>query len=572
MQDYHSPFASTENAARYLSQLTIPLTDADTAQLTALHKQGEASWSAGVIARYLGNTELQQWFNIMNARYPAQPFIQNEIACFPKLGQQACFAQAGAHAHFYHEDADPAVVLSEDEAYYQFAQETLLAAKNHLIAIHSAQTPYAADKAFTPEEAQVISRCARVAALRYDDSTGLLLSTLLRLTSFAPGTAKTVPSQSLSIALGHAIQAYPLPETLQALTEVIQTVRHAGVKKKLERNLKPAQRALAERPELALKMSTQLKPGKKSTSLLANCLEAGYVLDSHFAWTTWCEQLLNSDAGSKLAQNLIWQALPPEGKPFSFMVGKKGYHDAQGQKLPEPADCAIRLWHPLHVAAEERKCWQQHIRTQKMTQPLRQVFREIGYTLNSAGFAGYWLSLSPFTALARKEGWQLDYDHIERRFGPWRVQFTVAAHLYPGVAGEGLSGEITVYDDASSSVTLDSLPPVVSSEIMRAVDLLISIAALSAHTESEVRFTHVSDAIASRKECLSLRFEPEIANGKLVLDTRHARAGERAIHLVTMLETQSGQVLPQPAPLTAPTDDDFIMRHIIATIEAWFNE
>lgn len=572
MQDYRSPFASTENAARYLSQLAIPLTDADITQLTALHRQGEANWSSGVIARYLGDTELQQWLNAMNARYPTQPFMKNEIARFPQLGQQACFALAGAHAHFYHEDADPAVVLSEDEAYYQFALETLLAAKNHLTAIHGAQTPYAADKAFTPEEAQVISRCARVAALRYDDSTGLLLSTLLRLTSFAPGAAKTVPSQSLSIALGHAIQAYPLPETLQALTEVIQTVRHAGVKKKLERNLKPALRALAERPELALQMSTQLKPGKKSASLLVNCLEAGYVLDSHFAWATWCEQMLNSDAGSKLAQNLIWQALPPEGKPFTFMTDKKGYHDAQGQKLPEPAGCAIRLWHPLHVAAEEQKCWQQRMRTQKIIQLLRQAFRETGYTLNSAGFAGYWLSLSPFTALARKEGWHLYYGHIERRFGAWRVQFAVTANLYPGVAGEARSGEITVYDKASSSITLDSLPAVVSSEIMRAIDLLISVAALSAHTENEGLFTDVSVAIASRKEHLSQRFEPEIANGKLVLDTRHARSGERAIHLATMLETYSGQVMPLSTPFTAPTDNDFIMHYLIATIETWFNK
>ncbi|EFE07117.1 DUF4132 domain-containing protein [Citrobacter youngae] len=572
MQDHDSPFASTENAARYLSQLSMPLTDADIMQLTALHRLGEANWSAGVIARHLGNTALQQWLGVMNAHYSSEPFTQSEIARFPQLGQQACFALAGAHVHFYHHHTDPAVVLSEDDAYCQFAQETLLAAKNHLIAIHSAQIPYAADKAFTPAEAQVISRCARVAALRYNDDTGLLLSTLLQLTSFAPGTAKTVPSQSLSIALGHAIQAYPLPETLQALAETILTIRHAGVKKKLERNLKPAQRALAERPELALKMSTQLMPGKKSTMLLANCLEAGYVLGSRFAWPVWCEQLLNSNAGSKLAQNLIWQALPPEGQPFTFMVDKKGYHDAQGQKLSEPAGCAIRLWHPLYTAAEERKCWQQRIQMQKITQPLRQAFREIGYTLNSAEFAGYWLSLSPFTALARKEGWHLDYERIVRRFGPWRVQFAVATNLYPGAIGSGLSGEITVYSEASSSVTLDSLPPVVFSEIMRAIDLLISITALSAHTTNENLFTDVSDAITSRKKSLSQHFESEIANGKLVLDTHHARAGDRAVHLVSMLETHSGQVMPLPAPRVLTKDDDFILCHLIATIEAWFKE
>lgn len=373
-------------------------------------------------------------------------------------------------------DCEDVERLSEDADNLPFALETLLWAKERLVAIHEAQLAYAADKAFTIEEAQIIAHCARIAALYFDDRTGDLLSTLLRLTCFAPGSAKTVPSQSLAIALGHAIQAYPLPETLLALTEVIETIRHAGVKKKLQRNLKPAQRALAERPELALQMSAQLKLGKKSVTLLKTCLEAGYVQDNRFAWTTWCEQLVNSNVGSKLAQKLIWLAQSPDGTSFTFMPTPKGFVDAKGNRLAEPVGCTIRLWHPLHSTPEERECWQRCVDSLKIEQPLRQAFRETDYPLTADRFADITLSLSQLTGLARKEGWHLSYGYLERRFAAWRVQFAVDANLYPGVMGEGKSGEIAVYDTTYSTVALGTLPPVISSEIMRSVDLLVSVA------------------------------------------------------------------------------------------------
>lgn len=475
MQDSSAHFINSQNAVRFLSRQTTPLTKADRAQLMSLHLQGETSWSAGAIARFLGKAEQEQWLNRMNDRYHDRPLMRKEIALFPHLSLQACLALSQADVYFLHQDTDPAVILSEDESYYAFALETLCWAKEHLSAIHDARIPYAADKAFTVEDAQIISRCARIAARRYDDGTGALLSTLLHQTCFAPGIAKTVPSQSLAIALGHAIQACPLPETLQALTEVIQTIRHAGVKKKLERNLKPAHRALAERPELALTMSAQLKPGKKSTTLLAHCLESGYLLDSRFPWQTWCEQLLNSAAGRSLAESLIWLAEPPEEEPFTFLRNKKGYYDASGNALAAPEGCSIRLWHPLHATPEARQCWQRRITLLKIKQPFRQAFRETDYPLCSDSFAGVCLSLSQLTGLARKEGWQLHYGYLERRFACWRVQFAVDANLYPGMTGEGYSGEISLYDATLSPVTFATLPPVIASEIMRSLDLLVSV-------------------------------------------------------------------------------------------------
>lgn len=569
MQENVSPFANSENAVRFLSQREAPLTETETAQLYALLQSGPATWHTGVIARHLGDTALNQWLSDMHTIWRDYPLMLEEIALFPALSHQACFALAQAYGCYFHHDSDPALLLSEDTAYFPFAFHILKQAQAHLTAIHAGKIRYAADKAFAIEEAHLIARCARVAALRYDDATAPLISSLLTLTSFAPGDARTVPSQSLAIALGHAIQAYPLVETLETLMAVIRTIRHAGVKKKLERNLKPAQRALAERPELALEMSAQLKPGKKSTQLLATCLEAGYVQESRFDWESWREQLQNSSAGSNVAQKLIWLAEPPDGKPICFMPEKQGYCDAQGNKIPAPTGSIIRLWHPLHSNADERKRWQQRLCDKQIVQPFRQAFREIGYSLDSHSFAGYWLSLSPLTALARKEGWYLQYGGLERRFGAYRVVLTLNANLYPGVQGEGKTGDITVYDRYSSPVSLNALAPILANEILRAIDLLVSVTALDASEPDIAQDAplRVSGVINSRKTFLSIQFAEAIAHGQLTLQARHAAAGKQAIHLATAIETCNGEVIS--APTLPPLNSDAIMAHIIAVIEKW---
>ena len=82
----------------------------------------------------------------------------------------------------------------------------------------------------------------------------------------APTAAKTAPSQSLAIALGHAVETIPTPESVRALRDALATVRHAGVQK-LARNLKPAERALGERPHTALRMTLDAKPKKQLTML-----------------------------------------------------------------------------------------------------------------------------------------------------------------------------------------------------------------------------------------------------------------------------------------------------------------
>ena len=67
-------------------------------------------------------------------------------------------------------------------------------------------------------------------------------------------------------------------------------MRHAGVQKKLARNLKPAERALGERPHTALRMTLDAKPDKKQLTMLATCMEAGFWQSMTLGHAEWRER------------------------------------------------------------------------------------------------------------------------------------------------------------------------------------------------------------------------------------------------------------------------------------------
>ena len=103
---------------------------------------------------------------------------------------------------------------SRRAAYVDFARDTLTEAARHVAAIHAGDVPYQADRAFTTDDAQVVARAARVAAIATRRGSPLI-GPLLTGVCVAPTAAKTAPSQSLAIALGHAVETIPTPESVR---------------------------------------------------------------------------------------------------------------------------------------------------------------------------------------------------------------------------------------------------------------------------------------------------------------------------------------------------------------------
>ena len=508
----------------------------------------ERPYQAWLLARLAGGDAPAQFAQLMeerHARYP-MPLTLQELALLPQLAQASLLALAGSpHSSFWNRnsigEADPAEVLADDAAYVDFARTILEQAARHIAAIHDGSVPYAADAAFAMADSPVLARAARVAAYRDDAWFRPVITVLLPLACVAPGAAKSAPSQSLAMALGHAVETIPTPESLLALRTALAQVRHAGIRKKLERNLKPAERALAERPDIAWRIGMPGPMGKRRQAMLACRLEAGYASEVWFGLDQW--RALRDDADIEtVARALVWRT----GDGQAFMLDGKGAIDAQGQPVQLPEQGDIGLWHPLHGSGEQRTAWQALLAQRRMRQPLRQVYREIYAPSgdDSAPFAGYQLSLPTLLGLARREGWRLDDDEgLSRQFGAWRVLLRLGGRVYPGAGGACTSNGLT-------PAQMMPMAPVAYSEACRAVDLLVSASALALVAEEqsvqrEERLFYLANLAPGpmagmRRTVLRQVFAQQIEAGRMALEPRHLTVGRHAIHLVTGRVTLDG--------------------------------
>lgn len=508
----------------------------------------ERPYQAWLLARLAGDDAPAQFAQLMeepHARYP-MPLTLQELALLPQLAQASLLALAGSpHSSFWNRnsigEADPAEVLADDAAYVDFARTILEQAARHIAAIHDGSVPYAADAAFATADSPVLARAARVAAYRDDAWFRPVIAVLLPLACVAPGAAKSAPSQSLAMALGHAVETIPTPESLLALRTALAQVRHAGIRKKLERNLKPAERALAERPDIAWRIGMPGPMGKRRQAMLARRLEAGYASEVWFSLDQW--RALRDDADiDMVARALVWRTADGQ----AFMLDGEGTIDAQGQPVQLPENGDIGLWHPLHGSGEQRAAWQALLAQRRVRQPLRQVYREIYAPSGdgSAPFAGYQLSLPTLLGLARSEGWRLDDDEgLSRQFGAWRVLLRLGGRVYPGAGGACTSNGL-------APAQMMPMAPVAYSEACRAVDLLVSASTLALVEEEqsaqrEERLFYLANLAPGPmagmpRTVLRQVFAQQIEAGRMALEPRHLTVGRHAIHLVTGRVTLDG--------------------------------
>ena len=463
--------------------------------------------------------------------------------------------------------------LSDDPGYAATAEKGLRQAAERMRRIHDAELPYAADKAFTREEAEVLGRLAGVALDRDEAWLPPVLDALFRQVSLAPTAAKTVPSQSLAIALGHAVEASPTPEAVATLRAVLRETRHAGVKKKLQRNLRGAERGLADRPEIALRLPPDQPVSKQQLKTLTRSLEAGLATGMALKYDEWRMRLAELAQAKTLAASLVWRIQDAAGDGVSIMPGmERGrltLRDLAGALVEAAPDSVVMLWHPVDATAAERDAWRERVTALRIKQPFKQVFRE-HYALPAedsaqtatAIFAGHVIAVMPFLGLCKREGWKLDYQCMTRRFGLWTAEFDLADRIYPGRGGNTTTGKLRLRASGgsrmASPVRLGDLPAATLSEILRTVDLLVSVSGYALEGEDapqrEARLWRMAEeplgATADmRKQALERALHDLDGMEDLQFDARHLRLGPYAIHLATGRVTRDGDpVTIDPPP------------------------
>jgi hypothetical protein len=517
------------------------------------------------------------------ANLAASPLLADELRGLADLELPAIVALV-AHRYPDSYGVAPALeeasyALSDDASYAAFAEKALRQAAERLRRIHDAELPYAADKAFTREEAEVIGRLAGVALDRDESWLPPVLDALFRQVTLAPTAAKTVPSQSVAIALGHAVEASPTPEAVATLRTVLRDIRHAGVKKKLQRNIRGAERGLANRPEIALRLPPDQPVSKQQLRTLTRSLEGGLATGMALSYDDWRMRLAEHTQVKALAASLVWRIQCGPGVDLSFVPGmERGrltLRDVNGTPVEAPPGGLVMLWHPVDATAAERGAWRDRLTALRIRQPFKQVFRE-HYALpaedraqtETAIFAGHVVAVMPFLGLARRERWELHYQELTRVFGRWMAELDLADHIYPGHGGSTTTGKLRLRRSGgsmmASPVRLGEVPAATLSEILRTVDLLVSVSGFALEGEDgpqrEARLWRMAEAPLSatagmRKQALEHALRGLDGMEGLAFDARHLRLGPYAIHLATGRVTRDGDPIaidpPERANLVA---------------------
>jgi hypothetical protein len=470
---------------------------------------------------------------------------------------------------------DPVLRLSAFPAYVAFAETGLKKAAERIRSIHKLEIPYASDKAFAPEECSLVARLARLALARDEAWVAPVLDELFRKVSLAPTAAKSVPSQSLAIALGHAVEAFPTPEAVATLRGVLDNIRHAGVEKKLQRNLRGAERGLAGRPEIALRLPADQPISKSQLTTLAHALEGGLALRMELAYDDWRSRLADRPQAKNLAASLVWRFLDADGGNLVVLPvierGRTLLQDIGGAPVTPASGSRVMLWHPTDASAAERGAWRDRLAALRIKQPFKQVFRE-HYVVppdelcetSCAMFSGHAVSVVPLLGLARKERWRLDDDRLTRSFGPWWAKLDIADEIYPGYAGTTTIKGLSLWQSGGGSALparLGDIPAAILSEILRAVDLLVSasgfgLAADDDDPARESRLRYLSQYSVGamtdmRKEALARMFRGLDGMADWRFEARHLRVGPYAIHLATGRLTRDGEPVAIEVPKRA---------------------
>lgn len=460
-------------------------------------------------------------------------------------------------------------------------------------AIASGTVPYAADQAFSGREVAALARITRVALARDEPWIGALLQELLPRVTVAPTAAKTLPSQAACVKLTAEIVDRPTPEAVEAIAAARRVVRHATVTKKLDRALRAARPALAQRPTIALRLPPG-PPSKTRLRLWTAALEAGLALGAELPYATLAAMVSAQPEVRLLVATLVWNLDVPAG-PIAAMLRPTG--DAvmcalDGQPIALAPDAAARLWHPATASPAERSAWRDRIIADRIRQPFRQVFREhyeIPAHEPESMFAGYVVALKPFLGIARREGWHLDNSAgtIHRDVGPWRMTFRVLGSLFPGADGTARTEDLrlTVIDGAQRRERgLSDAPSPLTSELLRSIDLLVSASSIAvlpdASTTHDAQFdlsgpVAVAATAALRREALERVLTDLVTRGVVTIKARHVTVSGHAVHLATARVTRNGDPVTLELPKRSRTIpmpwlpyDEKLLAQIVHTIQA----
>jgi hypothetical protein len=235
-------------------------------------------------------------------------------------------------------------------------------------------------------------------------------------------------------------------------------------------------------------------------------LASGRALDA----ARWRELYLGHPVTGQLARALIWELRAPDGQVVTGIpVSESALLTSDGGCAEAPGEAGARLWHPASADAGEVRAWRALLLDRSAAQPVKQAFREVyvvtlaeeGARDHSQRFGGHIFRQARARALFKGRGWAVrplaEYDEgngarVARRpfehaglraefaFDAFMPRRTGFGDLYPYCA----SRQVRFVPLAGGApVPLGKVPPLVFSEAMRDIDLVIGVSSIGALSE-----------------------------------------------------------------------------------------
>ncbi len=274
--------------------------------------------------------------------------------------------------------------------------------------------------------------------------------------------------------------------------------------------------AKSDDPEGVKDVAAQAKELGEILQGVRNRLERTWATGRTWTYASWRTRWLDHPLVAQIARKQIWRV-----GDTTVLWNAGELTTVAGVAIAQPhADAEVRLWHPVDEAdADAVAAWRQRVEALEVVQPVKQAWREV-YRVAPAElttetysnrFGGHVLRQHAFTAIAQSRGWRYQLR------GPWDGQDTATRELTHASAGWRvafvLDGEVAAHGTApsgvynwvgtgqvrflqgSNTVPVARVPTRLFSEIMRDVDLFVSVCSVGLDPSWQIGRDEAGDAV-----------------------------------------------------------------------------
>jgi Family of unknown function (DUF5724)/Domain of unknown function (DUF4132) len=303
-----------------------------------------------------------------------------------------------------------------------------------------------------------------------------------------------------------------------------------------DRVLKSIPATVRKNPKIAL-LAERRADLKRQASRMRQSLEAAMVRGDAFTGTE-LRQLFEHPVLAPLLERLILLGEGIRGYPIA---GGQGLSDYNGKIEPIKPDEQMRLAHPHDLlTAGDWSQWQHHCFQTERVQPFKQVFRELYLTTEqekkdgaaSHRYTGQQINPRQGLALFGSRGWRAR-DEVVKTF--YDLGLTVEVNFRSGqftpLEVEGWTIEDVVFRTRGDGqqIPLTEVPQRLFSEVMRDVDLVVSVAHVGGVDPEASASTVEMRAALLRETCSLLNISNyQIKSNHVIIE---GRLGKYSVHL-----------------------------------------